>query len=138
VAQNVVTLKDALVEKLTALASAWKVGDPSDPDTRVGPLVTPAHLDTVLNYVVPGAPKAQALSSVAVVSWRRLYTRDLGCAHRVSHALRAGTVSVNCYSEGDITPFGGFKVSGFFGRDKSVAALERYSEQKTIWIHVGG
>jgi gamma-glutamyl-gamma-aminobutyraldehyde dehydrogenase len=67
-----------------------------------------------------------------------LYTKDLGRAHRVARALRAGTVSVNCYSEGDITtPFGGFKESGFFGRDKSVAAQEQYTELKTIWIQVG-
>jgi len=66
-----------------------------------------------------------------------LYTRDLGKAHRVARALRAGTVSVNCYSEGDATtPFGGFKESGFFGRDKSAAAHEQYTELKTIWMQV--
>ena len=48
-----------------------------------------------------------------------LWTADLGTAHRVSRALRAGTVWVNCYEEGDMTvPFGGVKLSGF-GRDKS-------------------
>jgi gamma-glutamyl-gamma-aminobutyraldehyde dehydrogenase len=67
-----------------------------------------------------------------------LYTRDIHKAHRVARALRAGTVSVNCYSEGDLTtPFGGFKESGFFGRDKSVYAQEQYTELKTIWMQVG-
>jgi len=67
-----------------------------------------------------------------------LYTRDINKAHRVARALRAGTVSVNCYSEGDLgTPFGGFKESGFFGRDKSVYAQEQYTELKTIWMQVG-
>jgi len=66
-----------------------------------------------------------------------LYSRDLTRAHRVARALRAGTVSVNCYSEGDMTtPFGGFKESGFFGRDKSIYAHEQYSELKTIWMQL--
>ena len=66
-----------------------------------------------------------------------LYSRDLSKAHRVARALRAGTVSVNCFSEGDITtPFGGFKESGFFGRDKSIYAHEQYSELKTIWMQL--
>lgn len=63
-----------------------------------------------------------------------LYTNDLNVAHRVSKAIRAGLVSINCYSEGDVTaPFGGFKQSGFGGRDKSLAALRQYTETKTIW-----
>jgi gamma-glutamyl-gamma-aminobutyraldehyde dehydrogenase len=64
-----------------------------------------------------------------------LYTRDLSTAHRAARAIRAGTVSVNCFSEGDITtPFGGFKQSGFGGRDKSVWAHDQYTELKTIWM----
>ena len=66
-----------------------------------------------------------------------LYTRDLNTAHRVARALRAGTVSVNCFSEGDMTtPFGGFKESGFAGRDKSVWAHEQYTQMKTIWMQL--
>ena len=64
-----------------------------------------------------------------------VYTKDLDAAFRVSRALRAGTVGVNAYSEGDITtPFGGYKQSGFGGRDKGLEALEQYTEKKTIWI----
>jgi len=66
-----------------------------------------------------------------------LYTQDVNRAHRVARAIRAGTVSVNCFSEGDITtPFGGFKESGFAGRDKSVWAHEQYTELKTIWMQL--
>ena len=66
-----------------------------------------------------------------------LHTRDLGTAHRLARAIRAGTVSVNCFSEGDMTtPFGGFKESGFAGRDKSVYAHEQYTELKTIWMQL--
>ena len=66
-----------------------------------------------------------------------VFTNDLNLAHRVSRAIRAGIVSVNCYSEGDLgTPFGGFKQSGFFGRDKSFWANRQYSELKTIWMEL--
>ncbi|MEV6833995.1 aldehyde dehydrogenase [Streptomyces sp. NPDC051133] len=65
-----------------------------------------------------------------------LWTSDLSTAHRVSRALRAGTVWVNCYEEGDLTvPFGGMKQSGN-GRDKSPHALEKYTELKTTWIQL--
>jgi acyl-CoA reductase-like NAD-dependent aldehyde dehydrogenase len=64
-----------------------------------------------------------------------VFTNDLDAAFRVSRALRAGTVGVNAYSEGDITtPFGGYKQSGFGGRDKGLEALEQYTEKKTIWV----
>ncbi|KXU38383.1 aldehyde dehydrogenase [Ventosimonas gracilis] len=67
-----------------------------------------------------------------------LYTEDLNTAHRIAKAIRAGTVSVNCYSEGDYAvPFGGYKESGFGGKDKGLAAHEQYTEQKAIWIQLG-
>jgi gamma-glutamyl-gamma-aminobutyraldehyde dehydrogenase len=66
-----------------------------------------------------------------------LYTDDLNKAHAVAKALRAGTVSVNCFSEGDMgVPFGGFKQSGFGGRDKSLMAHDQYTETKTVWIQL--
>jgi len=66
-----------------------------------------------------------------------LYTSNLGRAHRVARAIRAGTVSVNCFSEGNAaTPFGGFKQSGFFGRDKSIYAHQQYGELKTVWMNL--
>lgn len=66
-----------------------------------------------------------------------LWTRDINRAHRMAAAIRAGTVSVNCFSEGDIsTPFGGYKQSGFGGRDKSVYAHDQYCELKTTWIQL--
>jgi gamma-glutamyl-gamma-aminobutyraldehyde dehydrogenase len=63
-----------------------------------------------------------------------IWTRSIGRAHRLSRRLRAGLVWVNCYADGDITvPFGGVKQSGF-GRDKSLHALDKYSDLKTTWI----
>lgn len=67
-----------------------------------------------------------------------VFTRDVSVAHRVSRALQAGTVSVNAYSEGDIsTPFGGYKQSGFGGRDKGLEAFAQYTNIKTTWIDLG-
>jgi gamma-glutamyl-gamma-aminobutyraldehyde dehydrogenase len=64
-----------------------------------------------------------------------LYTSNVRNAHRFARALQAGTVSVNCYAEGDIsTPFGGYKMSGFGGRDNSLLAHDQYCEIKTIWL----
>ena len=63
-----------------------------------------------------------------------VWTNDLRRAHRVSAALRAGTVSVNTVDALSAqTPFGGFKQSGF-GRDLSLHALDKYTGLKTTWI----
>jgi gamma-glutamyl-gamma-aminobutyraldehyde dehydrogenase len=66
-----------------------------------------------------------------------VYTNDLDTAIRAARTLRAGTVSVNAYSEGDImTPFGGYKESGFGGRDGGFEAFDQYTEKKTVWIQL--
>jgi 4-(gamma-glutamylamino)butanal dehydrogenase len=66
-----------------------------------------------------------------------LYTNDLNVAHRVARELQAGVVGINAYSEGDMTtPFGGYKLSGFGGHDKSVHAHDQYTETKTTWISI--
>ncbi len=63
-----------------------------------------------------------------------VWTRDLGTAHRMARAIRAGMVYVNCYDADDITvPFGGFRQSGM-GRDKSLHAFDKFTELKTTWI----
>jgi 4-guanidinobutyraldehyde dehydrogenase/NAD-dependent aldehyde dehydrogenase len=63
-----------------------------------------------------------------------VWSRNITTAHRVAKRLRAGTVYVNCYDADDITvPFGGFKQSGN-GRDKSLHAMDKYTELKTTWI----
>lgn len=64
-----------------------------------------------------------------------VYTGSLNHAIRLAREIRAGVVTVNCFGEGDITtPFGGYKASGFGGRDKSLWAHDQYTEIKTIWI----
>lgn len=67
-----------------------------------------------------------------------VWSKDLDTALRSARAIRAGTVAVNGYSEGDITtPFGGYRQSGFGGRDNGTEAFEQYTELKTIWISLG-
>ena len=54
----------------------------------------------------------------------------------MAKSLRAGIVYVNCYDACDMTtPFGGYKQSGN-GRDKSLHALNEYSELKTTWVRL--
>lgn len=63
-----------------------------------------------------------------------LWTNNLTKAHKVARALRAGTVNINNTDGGGIeVPFGGYKQSGF-GRDKSLHALEKYTQLKTTFI----
>ena len=51
------------------------------------------------------------------------------------NAGTTGTVTVDCYGEGDLsTPFGGYKSSGFGGRDNGIHAHDQYTELKTIWV----
>ena len=62
-----------------------------------------------------------------------VWTTDMNAAHRVSRAVKAGTVWVNTFDRSSLTtPFGGFKQSGF-GRDRSPHAIEKYMDFKTIW-----
>jgi acyl-CoA reductase-like NAD-dependent aldehyde dehydrogenase len=62
-----------------------------------------------------------------------VWTADMNIAHRLSNALRGGTVWVNAFDRSTMaTPFGGFKLSGS-GRDRSPHAIDKYCDLKTIW-----
>ncbi len=111
---------------------------------------------TIFDEVAPGDPLAReeifgpVLSVITVASTEEavalandtpyglaasVFSANAKQALRAARAIRAGTVTVNCYGEGDITtPFGGYKQSGFGGRDNSLHAHDQYTELKTIWV----
>ncbi|MEM6617865.1 MAG: aldehyde dehydrogenase family protein [Pseudomonadota bacterium] len=63
-----------------------------------------------------------------------VWTADLGRAHRMIRAIRTGVVHVNCYGGPDVTvPMAGTGQSGN-GADKSLHALDKYTDLKTAWI----
>ena len=179
-------IKADLLAHIGVHMRAWKMGNPLDPEHRLGAMVSPAHFEKVRSYleqanaerlavafggqtehgiyvqptVVDGVgpdsrmfqeeifgpilsvttfdtlDQAIALANDSVYGLAAsVYTDDLRHALRLSREIRAGVVTVNCFGEGDITtPFGGYKESGFGGRDKSLWAHDQYTEIKTIWI----
>ncbi|OZC83958.1 aldehyde dehydrogenase [Rhodococcus sp. 06-412-2C] len=93
-----------------------------------GPVVAVLGFDTEEQAIALANDTAYGLAA-------NVWTRDINVALRVARAVRAGTVAVNGFSEGDIsTPFGGFGLSGFGGHDKGLEAFDQYTELKTIWI----
>jgi len=65
-----------------------------------------------------------------------VWTRDVKRAHRVAHAIKAGSVWVNCYRLLTYNvPFGGFKMSGI-GRENGIDAIRDYCETKAVWINL--
>lgn len=181
---------DDFLPRLVSAAKNIPAGDPLDPSTRMGALVSADHHAKVLNFIEQGLSEgmtlhhggkhatpveggwyveptilegtqtttvmreeifgpvlgisrftdeteALALANDSIYGLGAgLWTADLGRAHRVSKRLQAGLVWVNCYADGDISvPFGGMKQSGF-GRDKSLHALDKYSDLKTTWFNL--
>lgn len=180
-------VKDELLGLIAKHLKDWKLGDPLDPDNRLGAMVSKSHFEKVKSYLEYAA--GQKLSIVqggetengvyvqptivdnvgrdsklfveeifgpvlSVTSFATIdeaielandtvyglaasaYTGSLRNALRLSREIRAGVVTVNCFGEGDVTtPFGGYKESGFGGRDKSIWAHDQYTELKTIWIN---
>lgn len=185
-------VQEGVKEKLLAIIAEqigeWRMGNPSDPQNKLGTMISSEHFSKVSGYldtarqeglrIVQGGDTEQGIyvqptiidgvtpqstlfreeifgPVLCVTTFKTeaealalandtpyglaasVYTDKLSRAIRVSRAIRAGTVTVNCFGEGDATtPFGGYKQSGFGGRDKSVFALDQYTELKTIWIDV--
>jgi acyl-CoA reductase-like NAD-dependent aldehyde dehydrogenase len=67
-----------------------------------------------------------------------VWTKDIHRAHRVAHALRAGTVWINAYRVvGPDVPFGGFGQSGL-GRENGIDAVHEYTQTKAVWVELTG
>ncbi|MXZ80068.1 MAG: aldehyde dehydrogenase [Gammaproteobacteria bacterium] len=175
-------VKDELLGRIEAHMRQWNVGDPLDPDTRLGALVSKEHFNKVSGYLekadsirIGGKTRDGAFVEATVVDipdndhtlareeifgpvlgvievssfdqaiqiandtpyglCASLFTANAKRAIRGARMIRAGTVTVNSFGEGDITtPFGGFKQSGFGGRDNSIHAHDQYTQLKTIWL----
>ena len=66
-----------------------------------------------------------------------VFTRDLQRGHRVVAALEAGTCWINTYNLAPVeAPFGGVKLSGV-GRENSKAAIDHYSQLKSVYVAMG-
>lgn len=96
--------------------------------------------EEIFGPVVSAIPFRDAADAVAIANASRyglagaVWSQNINTALAVAQNVRTGTMGVNNYFGGDITvPFGGFGESGN-GRDKSLHALNDYSELKTTWI----
>ena len=174
-------VKAELLERIGHHALQWNLGDPLDPETRLGALVSKTHFDKVCSYLdkadnvlIGGGAKdgfveatvvevadndsllardeifGPVISVIEISGFDEaiaiandtdyglcasIFTANAKRALRGARSIRAGTVTVNSYGEGDITtPFGGFKQSGFGGRDNGIHAHDQYTQLKTIWI----
>ena len=177
-------VRDALLERILAHVREWPVGNPLDPQNRLGALVSKEHFDKVCGYLkqarqadfllggdagkdgfvepsiiavasnetplareevfgpvlamitVKGFDEAIAIANDTPYGLAAsIFSANIKRALRGARAIRAGTVTVNAFGEGDIsTPFGGYKQSGFGGRDNSLHAHDQYTQTKTIWV----
>ncbi len=184
-------IADAFLDKVLAIAQGIVPGDPLEPATSFGAMVSADQMHTALRYIEGAARDGAALRLggkraridsggfyveptvfdgvapqaalareevfgpvLAVTRFREpdeairlandtvyglaagLWTRDVSLAHRAAREIRAGLVWVNGWDACDITmPFGGFKQSGF-GRDRSLHALYKYADLKSVSITI--
>ena len=187
-------IKAAFLERLAARVSAMRIGDPLDPATQVGALISEDHMTKVLGYIGRGKAEGARLVSgghrvtggdlangffvaptvfdechddMAIVREEifgpvmsvlefgdeeeviaranatefglaaGVFTNDLTRAHRVIARLQAGTCWINHYNVTPIElPFGGVKLSGL-GRENGRAAIEHYSQLKSVYVAMG-
>ncbi len=188
------SVKSAFLDRLLKRVAAMRIGDPMDPSTQVGALVSEQHMHKVLSYIERGrAEGARLLTGGVRVTTGSLargcfvaptvfdncrddmaivreeifgpvmcvlefddeqevieranatefglaagvFTNDLTRAHRVIARLQAGTCWINQYNVTPIElPFGGVKLSGL-GRENGRAALEHYTQLKSVYVAMG-
>jgi len=121
--ENAIFVQPTIVDKV-------KNGDKLFQEEIFGPVLAVTTFDTIDEAIALANDTNYGLTA-------SVYTSNLRHAVKLSRAIRAGVVTVNCFGEGNATtPFGGYKESGFGGRDKSAWAHDQYTEIKTIWMDV--
>jgi betaine-aldehyde dehydrogenase len=185
------SIRAAFIERLRTRAAALRVGDPLDPRTQVGALISAEHMEKVLGFIARGRAQGARLITggnrvtegelargcfvaptvfdhchddmdivrreifgpvMSVLEFSDedeviaranatefglaagVFTNDLTRAHRVIAQLQAGTCWINHYNITPIElPFGGVKMSGL-GRENGRAALEHYTQLKSVYV----
>ncbi len=183
-------IKEAFLNRLSERLANATIGDPMDPDTSFGPMVSERQMQIALDYIAKGREEGarvvfggEAIEGdgfymqpcvfadvtdgmtiareeifgpvMAVLDFEDeadvlarandtefglaagVFTRDLSRAHRVVAGLEAGTCFINSYNDAPVeAPFGGVKASGV-GRENSKAAIEHYSQVKSVYVRMG-
>ena len=133
-------VKDEFLDKILKKVKALKVGDPLDPSSNIGSMISKKHLATVNGFIQKGIDEGAKLlfGGVSDENQKGFFAKPTlfdDLKENMAKSLPCGTVSVNTFSEGDIkTPFGGYKQSGSLSRDQGTEALDQYLQTKTIWI----
>jgi betaine-aldehyde dehydrogenase len=182
-------IKDQFLQRLSERLGNAVIGDPLDPATSFGPMVSERQMNIVLGYIEKGQAEGARLVTggkrvdregfyleptvfadvtddmviareeifgpvMAVLDFEDeddvmarandtefglaagVFTRDLTRAHRVAARFEAGTCYINTYNDAPVeAPFGGSKRSGV-GRENSKAAIEHYSQLKSVFVRM--
>ena len=122
------SVADSVAEKLAERARALPVGDPREPSTAIGPLITVVPVDGPDAAVEVANDTEYGLSAA-------VFSENVPAALELAQRIESGICHVNDTTVHDEPqmPFGGVKASGF-GRFGGRAALEEFTELR--WITV--
>lgn len=94
-----------------------------------GPVLSVTPIDSFEDAIATANDSRYGLTAA-------VWSQNVNTAIRAARAIRAGTVWINTFDRADFAvPFGGFGQSGF-GRAKSLHAIEKYSDLKSIWLEL--